>query len=166
MCSSAKPPTKVPYPPSQLFILTTHCVHQSGDRGPTTSLKKLVRGKRLAGWIVWKGHVGDNFHPTSRYPASHAINASSTSTTKGRASTPAKRLEEFIEKELNWDAGDDPAAQFNIRGNWTNRKFGNSGSYRHVEEAVCYMLGLTATEAQKWIFDFLAPMRETMKAGE
>ena len=81
MCSSAKPPTKVPYPPSQLFILTTHCVHQSGDRGPTTSLKKLVRGKRLAGWIVWKGHVGDNFHPTSRYPASHAINASSTSTT-------------------------------------------------------------------------------------
>lgn len=85
---------------------------------------------------------------------------------KGRASTPAKRLEEFIEKELNWDAGDDPVAQFNIRGNWTNRKFGNSGSYRHVEEAVCYMLGLTATEAQKWIFDFLAPMRETMKAGE
>ena len=34
---------------------------------------------------------------------------------KGRASTPAKRLEEFIEKELNWDAGDDPVAQFNIR---------------------------------------------------
>lgn len=25
--------------------------------------------------------MGDNFHPTSRYPASHAINASSTSTT-------------------------------------------------------------------------------------
>jgi len=39
------------------FHLLPHCVHQTGDRGPTTSLKKLVREKRMAGWIVWKGHV-------------------------------------------------------------------------------------------------------------
>jgi len=44
----------------------------------------------MAGWIVWKGHVGDNFHPTSRYPASHAINASSTTTTIGKYGRPGR----------------------------------------------------------------------------
>ncbi len=79
---------------------------------------------------------------------------------------PSVRLEDFIERELQWEAGDDPVAQFNIRGNWTSRKFGNSGEYRHVEAHTCSMLGMDDKECQKWIFDFLAPMRETMKTGE
>lgn len=85
---------------------------------------------------------------------------------RGKRSMPAVRLEDFIERELQWEAGDDPVAQFNIRGNWTSRKFGNSGEYRHVEAHTCYMLDMDDKECQKWMFDFLAPMRETMKTGE
>lgn len=85
---------------------------------------------------------------------------------RGKRTMPSVRLEDFIERELQWEAGDDPVAQFNIRGNWTSRKFGNSGEYRHVEAHTCSMLGMDDKECQKWIFDFLAPMRETMKTGE
>ena len=85
---------------------------------------------------------------------------------RGKVSTPAVRLEELIKKELQWEEGDDPVKQFNVRGNWANRKFGNSGDYRHVDSHTCAMLEMDDGECQKWIFDFLAPMRETMKAGE
>lgn len=85
---------------------------------------------------------------------------------KGKASTPGVHLEELIINELQWEAEDDPVRQFNVRGNWTTRKFGNSGDYRHVDAHTCHMLGMREEECQKWIFDFLAPMRETMKAGD
>lgn len=85
---------------------------------------------------------------------------------KGKVSTPVVRIKEFIDRELQWEAGDDPVKQFNVRGNWTTRKFGNSDDYRHVDAYTCDMLGMDDGECQKWIFDFLAPMRETMKAGE
>lgn len=64
------------------------------------------------------------------------------------------------------DAGDDPIERYNIKSNWTQRKFGNSGEYRHVDAHTCAMLGMNGDECQKWIFDFLAPMREGMKGGE
>ena len=81
---------------------------------------------------------------------------------KGRRSTPGVRLEELIERELKWESGDDPLERFNVRGNWTNRKFGNSGSYRNVDAAVHEMLGLTQEEREAWFGAFLAPMREKM----
>ena len=84
---------------------------------------------------------------------------------KGRTSTPAARLEELIEQKLNWNAGDDPVERFNVRGNWTTRKFGN-GDYRSVDIHTCDMLGLNEEEYKKWQWDFFAPMRESMKAGE
>ena len=84
---------------------------------------------------------------------------------KGKTSAPGIRLEEFINKELQWKAGDDPVKQFNVRGNWTSRKFGNSGDYRHVDAHTCHMLGMDDGESRNWIFDFLAPMREKMKIG-
>ena len=84
---------------------------------------------------------------------------------KGRRSTPGVRLEELIERELKWENDDDPLERFNVRGNWTNRKFGNSGSYRQVDEAVHQMLGLTQEEREAWLGAFLAPMREKL-AGE
>ena len=43
--------------------------------------------------------------------------------------------------ELPWKAGMDPVEEFNVRGNWTNRKFGNSTFYRNVDTAVQDMLG-------------------------
>lgn len=82
---------------------------------------------------------------------------------KGRTSTPAIRLEELIERELKWESGVDPVERFNVRGNWTQRKFGN-GDYRHVEKHTCSMLGMSEEEQEKWLEDFLAPMRERMKA--
>ena len=84
---------------------------------------------------------------------------------KGRTSTPAIRLEELIERELKWESRVDPVERFNVRGNWTQRKFGN-GDYRHVEKHTCSMLGMSEEEQEKWLEDFLAPMRERMKAGE
>ena len=48
---------------------------------------------------------------------------------KGRRSTPGVRLEQLIEQELKWDKEVDPVEKFNVRGNWTDRKFGN-GDYR------------------------------------
>lgn len=82
---------------------------------------------------------------------------------KGRISTPAYRLEELIDRHLNWEAGDDPVSQYNICSNWTSRKFGN-GDYRHVDAAVHKMLGMTEEESRKWLDDFLAPMREKLTA--
>ena len=84
---------------------------------------------------------------------------------KGRTSTPAVRLEELIERKLNWNAGDDPVERFNVRGNWTTRKFGN-GDYRPVDVHTFDMLGMSAEERRKWQEDFLEPLRESMKAGE
>ena len=80
---------------------------------------------------------------------------------KGRVSMPATRLEELIEQKLKWSAGDDPVERFNVRGNWTTRKFGN-GDYRPVDIHTCDMLGLSDEEYKKWQMDFLAPMREKM----
>lgn len=84
---------------------------------------------------------------------------------KGRTSTPAVRLEELIERKLNWNAGDDPVERFNVRGNWTTRKFGN-GDYRPVDVHTFDMLGMSAEERRKWQEDFLEPLRESMKAGD
>ncbi len=82
---------------------------------------------------------------------------------KGRPSMPQVRVEEFIKQELDWESGDDPVAQFNVRGNWTSRKFGFSGEYRHVDAAVQQMLGMNGEESWKWMTDFLAPAMEKMR---
>ena len=76
---------------------------------------------------------------------------------KGKPSTPATRLEELIERELQWEPGADPVEHFNVRGNWTSRKFGNSGFYRHVDTAVQRMLEMSIDESQKWMETFLSP---------
>ena len=83
---------------------------------------------------------------------------------KGKRSTPGIRLEELIESELQWSDGDDPIERFNVRGNWTDRKFGN-GDYRRVEEAVHNMLGLNQEVWEQWIMDFLKPVRERLAGG-
>lgn len=80
---------------------------------------------------------------------------------KGRRSTPGIRLEELIKNELQWKNGTDPVEKFNVRGNWTDRKFGN-GDYRRVDEAVFNMLGMSEEEQRTWLDQFLAPMREGM----
>lgn len=80
---------------------------------------------------------------------------------KGRTSTPAVRLEELIEGKLKWNAGDDPVERFNVRGNWTTRKFGN-GDYRPVDVHTFDMLGMSVEECQKWREVFLEPFRESM----
>lgn len=81
---------------------------------------------------------------------------------KGRRSAPGVRLEELIEKELPWKNGDDPIQRFNVRGNWTDRKFGNSSFYRRVESALHSMLGMTEAECEAWLKDYLKPIREKM----
>lgn len=80
---------------------------------------------------------------------------------KGRRSTSGIRLEELIKNELSWKPGMDPVERFNVRGNWTDRKFGN-GDYRRVDEAVFNMLGMSEEEQRTWLDRFLAPMREGM----
>lgn len=85
---------------------------------------------------------------------------------KGRPSFPQTRLEELIERELQWKDGTDPLEHFNIRGNWTSRKFGNSTGYRAVDMAVISMLGLDSKEQDEWFQRFTAPMREKMNTGE
>ena len=77
---------------------------------------------------------------------------------KGKRSTPGVRLEEWIERELIWEPGDDPVAQYNIKSNWDRRKFGNSGEYRDVTGHTQMMLGMTHDEAMKWLTDFLKPV--------
>lgn len=84
---------------------------------------------------------------------------------KGRPSFPQTRLEELIEQELKWAAGADPMTAFNVRGNWTSRKFGNSTGYRAVDMAVINMLGLNDEEQNEWLKRFTAPMRERMSSG-
>ena len=79
---------------------------------------------------------------------------------KGKPSTPQLRLEELIERELKWKDGDDPVAHFNVRGNWTTRKFGYSAFYRHVDDAVRQMLEMKKEDNERWLDDFLAPVRE------
>ena len=80
---------------------------------------------------------------------------------KGRRSTSGIRLEELIKNELSWKPGMDPVERFNVRGNWTDRKFWN-GDYRRVDEAVFNMLGMSEEEQRTWLDRFLAPMREGM----
>ena len=83
---------------------------------------------------------------------------------KGRRSTPGIRLEELIKNELTWKPGADPVERFNVRGNWTDRKFGN-GDYRRVDEAVMRMLGMDEEEQLSWMNRFLAPLREGMSGN-
>ena len=80
---------------------------------------------------------------------------------KGRRSTLGIRLEELIKNELSWKPGTDPVERFNVRGNWTDRKFGN-GDYRRVDEAVMRMLEMNEEEQHLWLDRFLAPLREEM----
>ena len=80
---------------------------------------------------------------------------------KGRRSTPGVRLEQLIEQELKWDKDVDPVERFNVRGNWTDRKFEN-GDYRRVDEAVMRMLKMNEEEQRLWLDRFLAPLREEM----
>ena len=84
---------------------------------------------------------------------------------KGRASFPQTRIEELIERDLQWKTGDDPLEHFNVRGNWTSRKFGNNTGYRSVDMAVINMLGLNDEEQHEWLQRFTAPMREKMSSG-
>ena len=77
---------------------------------------------------------------------------------KGRRSTPGVRLEEWIERELTWEPGDDPVAQYNIKSNWDRRKFGNSGEYRDVAGHTQMMLSMTRDESLQWLTDFLKPV--------
>lgn len=81
---------------------------------------------------------------------------------KGRRSAPGLRLEELIEQELPWKSGDDPVQKFNVRGNWTDRKYGNSSTYRRVESALHAMLGMTEAECEAWLNEYLKPIRERM----
>jgi len=84
---------------------------------------------------------------------------------KGKPSFPATRLEELIEQELEWKNGVDPLEYFNVRGNWTSRKYGNSTVYRPVEIALQQMLEMSEDEYRKWQVDFLAPIREKLNNG-
>lgn len=81
---------------------------------------------------------------------------------KGRRSAAGIRLEELIRNDLQWKPGMDPVERFNVRGNWTNRKFGNSCDYRDVDKAVQNMLGMDASEKETWIEAFLEPVREKL----
>ncbi|MCR5294430.1 MAG: hypothetical protein K6E30_04535 [Lachnospiraceae bacterium] len=83
---------------------------------------------------------------------------------KRKKSTPGVRLEEFIDSFLDWDSGDDPVDQYNIRSNWTNRKFGY-GDYRDVDAAVQKMLEMNSDESMQWLNKFLEPMRAKMTAN-
>ena len=83
---------------------------------------------------------------------------------KAKPSTPSGRLEEFIERSFEWEQGDDPVAQFNVRCNWGTRKFGNSTFYRHVDAAVQEMLGMTYEESRTWLTDFIQPDVELLRA--
>ena len=74
-------------------------------------------------------------------------------------------MEELITLELNRNVGDDPVEQFNVRGNWTTRKFGN-GDYRPVDVHTFDMLCMDDSEREEWREDFLEPFRESMKGGE
>ena len=73
---------------------------------------------------------------------------------------PGIRLEEFIERYLDWEPGDDPVKRYNIKSNCTRRKYGNSGFYRDVAEAVHEMLDMNADEQLKWFEAFTAPLNE------
>ena len=72
---------------------------------------------------------------------------------KGKPSTPAVRVEEFI-KELEWKKDADPSTAYRVRSNMTSRKFGYSPLYRHVDDAVCNMLMMTEEERNVWMEKF------------
>ncbi|MCR5811082.1 MAG: hypothetical protein K6G34_06740 [Lachnospiraceae bacterium] len=82
---------------------------------------------------------------------------------KGKKTTPGIRLAEFIDRCLDWKSGDDPVARYNIRSNWTDRKFGY-GDYRHVDAAVRKMLEMDSDESRQWLDAFMEAMRERMTA--
>ena len=50
---------------------------------------------------------------------------------------------------------------FNVKINWTSRKFGN-GDYRRVDDVVVRMLDMTEEEKRQWFDDFSAPIRERL----
>lgn len=81
---------------------------------------------------------------------------------KGKRSTPGIRLEELIERQLNWKSGSDPVKDFNPRGNCDSRKFGY-GDYRDVDVAVRKMLNLSKEEEKEWESRLYAPLRDLMK---
>ena len=80
---------------------------------------------------------------------------------KGKTSTPGIRLEELISRELKWKKESDPVKNFNVKINWTSRKFGN-GDYRRVDDVVVRMLDMTEEEKRQWFDDFSAPIRERL----
>ena len=79
---------------------------------------------------------------------------------KGRRSMPGDRLKEFIVRNMIRKSGDDPVKQFDVKCNRTERKFGNSCSYRDVANAVRRMLDMNDDETLKWMDDFTAPVCE------
>lgn len=80
---------------------------------------------------------------------------------KGKTSTPGIRLEELISRELKWKKESNPVKNFNVKINWTSRKFGN-GDYRRVDDVVVRMLDMTEEEKRQWFDDFSAPIRERL----
>lgn len=77
---------------------------------------------------------------------------------KGGNSVAMNRLIEQVE-QLHWKSGDDPIDHFNVRGNFAERKYGNSPFYRRVEEGVFRMLGMDETERKEWMERFTEPYR-------
>lgn len=80
---------------------------------------------------------------------------------KGKPTMPQVRLEELIEQELMFEKGQDPLEHFDVRGNFTSRKYGNSPWYRRVDEAVCEMLQMNDGEQKVWIDRFMESIRNT-----
>jgi len=79
---------------------------------------------------------------------------------RGKATNPAARLEDLIRQELDWDSGQDPLEHFNVRGNWTTRKFGNSPEYRSVNDAVFDMLDMDESDRESWYKAFAGSMKK------
>ena len=81
---------------------------------------------------------------------------------RGKPSAPATRLDELIQLELVWERGQDPLESFNVRGNFTSRKFGNSPLYRNVQDAVFEMLNMDDEERNRWTDTFIGTMTKNL----
>lgn len=79
---------------------------------------------------------------------------------RGKQSMPAARLEELIEQEIKWEKGEDPIERFNVRGNFTHRKYGNNVYYRNVSDSLCNMLEMNDVERKVWIDEYFGTLRE------
>lgn len=128
---------------------------------PVMDELKEYRGRLEEEWIR---AIKDGLHAFS-LPEERVLDYTDTvrnvELVKGRISTPAMCLEELIERELKWEKGDDPVSRFNIRGNFSLRKFGN-GECRAVDRHICNMLGMSEEECHKFLDDFFASVRETL----